>query len=80
MLVGAARVTALHRRLHRDARQDALTGLGNRHRLAEDLEAMQARARALRPPLVRRARSTSTTSRATTTAPATSRATLCCAA
>ena len=44
MLVGAARVTALHRRLHRDARQDALTGLGNRHRLDEDLEAMQARA------------------------------------
>jgi diguanylate cyclase (GGDEF)-like protein len=44
MLVGAARVTALHRRLHRDARQDALTGLGNRHRLAEDLAAMQARA------------------------------------
>src|SRR4051812_31907351 len=43
MLVGAARVTALHRRLHRDARQDALTGLGNRHRLAEDLVAMQAR-------------------------------------
>src|SRR4051794_20011469 len=44
MLVGAARVTALHRRLHRDARQDALTGPGNRHRLAEDLAAMQARA------------------------------------
>ena len=44
MLVGAARVTALHRRLHRDARQDALTGLGNRHRLAEDLAAMHARA------------------------------------
>jgi diguanylate cyclase (GGDEF)-like protein len=44
MLVGAARVTALHRRMHRDARQDALTGLGNRHRLAEDLAAMQARA------------------------------------
>jgi diguanylate cyclase (GGDEF)-like protein len=44
MLVGAARVTALHRRLHRDARQDALTGLGNRHRLTEDLAAMQARA------------------------------------
>src|SRR3954469_12672792 len=44
MLVGAARVTALHRRLHRDARQDALTGLGNRHRLSEDLAAMQARA------------------------------------
>src|SRR4051794_9580804 len=44
MLVGAARVTALHRRLHNDARQDALTGLANRHRLAEDLAAMQARA------------------------------------
>ena len=44
MLVGAARVTALHRRLHRDARQDALTGLGNRHRLGEDLAAMHARA------------------------------------
>src|SRR3954469_4834448 len=44
MLVGAARVTELHRRLHRDARQDGLTGLGNRHRLAEDLGAMRARA------------------------------------
>jgi two-component system chemotaxis response regulator CheY len=44
MLVGAARVTALHRRLHRDARQDALTGLGNRRRLSEDLQAMHARA------------------------------------
>src|SRR3954465_12222063 len=44
MRAGAARVTALPRRLHRDARQDALTGLGNRHRLAEDLAAMQARA------------------------------------
>jgi two-component system cell cycle response regulator len=44
MLVGAARVTAMHRRLHRDVRQDALTGLGNRDRLQEDLAALQARA------------------------------------
>jgi len=44
MLVGAARVTAMHRRLHGDVRQDALTGLGNRDRLQEDLAALQARA------------------------------------
>ena len=43
-LIAARRVTALHRRLHTDARQDALTGIGNRHRLDEDLLAMQARA------------------------------------
>ena len=42
-LIAARRVTALHRRLHTDARQDALTGIGNRHRLDEDLVAMQAR-------------------------------------
>jgi diguanylate cyclase (GGDEF)-like protein len=42
-LIAAARVTALHRRLHDDARQDALTGLGNRLRLAEDLEVLCGR-------------------------------------
>jgi len=36
-------VTALHRRLHDDARHDTLTGLGNRLRLAEDLEALCGR-------------------------------------
>jgi diguanylate cyclase (GGDEF)-like protein len=36
-LIAAGRVTALHRRLHDDARHDPLTGLGNRLRLAEDL-------------------------------------------
>jgi two-component system chemotaxis response regulator CheY len=42
-LVAAARVTALHRQLHRDAREDALTGLGNRRRLEEDLRTIQDR-------------------------------------
>jgi diguanylate cyclase (GGDEF)-like protein len=42
-LIAAGRVTALHRRLHDDARQDALTGLGNRLRLSEDLEALCGR-------------------------------------
>jgi len=42
-LIAAGRVTALHRRLHDDARHDTLTGLGNRLRLAEDLEALSGR-------------------------------------
>jgi two-component system chemotaxis response regulator CheY len=42
-LIAAARVTALHRRMHDDARQDPLTGLGNRLRLAEDLDALCGR-------------------------------------
>ena len=56
-LVAAGRVTALHRQLedqrrklqvlneelHDQARQDSLTGLGNRLRLHEDLEALEAR-------------------------------------
>jgi diguanylate cyclase (GGDEF)-like protein len=42
-LIAAGRVTALHRRMHDDARQDAPTGLGNRLRLAEDLEALCGR-------------------------------------
>ena len=42
-LIAAQRVTALHRRLHADARQDALTGVGNRLRLAEDVEALCGR-------------------------------------
>ena len=42
-LIAAGRVTALHRRLHEDARHDTLTGLGNRLRLAEDLEALCGR-------------------------------------
>ena len=42
-LIVAGRVTALHRRMHDDARQDTLTGLGNRLRLAEDLEALCGR-------------------------------------
>ena len=58
-LVAAERVTALHRQLeaqrrelrtlnrelHQQARQDGLTGLGNRLRLREDLEALEARAK-----------------------------------
>jgi diguanylate cyclase (GGDEF)-like protein len=42
-LIAAGRVTALHRRMHDDARHDALTGLGNRLRLAEDLEILRGR-------------------------------------
>ncbi len=42
-LIAAARVTALHKRLHDDARHDTLTGLGNRLRLAEDLDALCGR-------------------------------------
>jgi GGDEF domain-containing protein len=42
--IDGTELTRRIRRLHRDARQDALTGLGNRYRLAEDLEAMRARA------------------------------------
>jgi diguanylate cyclase (GGDEF)-like protein len=42
-LIAAGRVTALHRRMHDDARQDALTGLGNRLRLAEDVEVLCGR-------------------------------------
>ena len=42
-LIAAARVTALHRRMHEDARHDPLTGLGNRLRLAEDLEVVCGR-------------------------------------
>jgi diguanylate cyclase (GGDEF)-like protein len=42
-LIAAQRVTSLHRQLHRDARQDALTGIGNRLRLAEDIVALCGR-------------------------------------
>ena len=42
-LIAAGRVTAMHRQMHRDARHDALTGLGNRLRLEEDLEALAGR-------------------------------------
>jgi len=42
-LIAAERITALHRRLHGGARQDALTGVGNRLRLAEDVEALCGR-------------------------------------
>jgi diguanylate cyclase (GGDEF)-like protein len=42
-LIAAARVTALHRRMHDDARNDVLTGLGNRLRLAEDLDVLCGR-------------------------------------
>jgi len=42
-LIAAGRVTTLHRRLHDDARHDTLTGLGNRLRLAEDLEVLCGR-------------------------------------
>jgi PleD family two-component response regulator len=42
-LIAAARVTELHRRMHADARHDALTGVGNRLRLDEDLQALCGR-------------------------------------
>ena len=42
-LIAAERVTTLHRRMHEDARHDALTGLGNRLRLAEDLDVLCGR-------------------------------------
>ena len=42
-LIAAGRVTQLHRRMHDDARQDSLTGLANRLRLAEDLEVLCGR-------------------------------------
>jgi diguanylate cyclase (GGDEF)-like protein len=42
-LIAAERVTAMHRRMHEDARHDAATGLANRLRLAEDLEALCGR-------------------------------------
>ena len=42
-LIAAQRVTGLHRQMHSDARQDALTGTGNRLRLAEDLDALCGR-------------------------------------
>ena len=42
-LIAAQRVTGLHRRMHSDARQDTLTGIGNRLRLAEDLDALCGR-------------------------------------
>lgn len=42
-LIAAERMTALHRRMHSGARHDALTGLGNRLRLTEDVDALCAR-------------------------------------
>jgi len=42
-LIAAERVTALHRRIHADARHDPLTGIANRLRLSEDLEAVCGR-------------------------------------
>jgi diguanylate cyclase (GGDEF)-like protein len=42
-LIAAERVTAMHRRMHADARHDPLTGVGNRLRLAEDLAAVCGR-------------------------------------
>jgi diguanylate cyclase (GGDEF)-like protein len=42
-LISAKRMTELHRQLHGDARQDALTGVGNRRRLTEDLQALSGR-------------------------------------
>jgi diguanylate cyclase (GGDEF)-like protein len=42
-LIAAERVTTMHRQMHEDARHDAATGLANRLRLAEDLEALCGR-------------------------------------
>lgn len=42
-LIAARRVTAMHSRMHADARHDALTGVGNRLRLAEDLDVLRGR-------------------------------------
>ncbi len=42
-LIAAERVIAVHERLHEDAHVDALTGVGSRRRLFEDLAAMCAR-------------------------------------
>jgi diguanylate cyclase (GGDEF)-like protein len=42
-LIAAERVTAMHRRMHDDARHDVMTGLGNRLRLGEDLEVLCGR-------------------------------------
>jgi two-component system chemotaxis response regulator CheY len=42
-LIAATRVTALHRQMHEVARHDTLTGLGNRLRLAEDLDVLCGR-------------------------------------
>lgn len=42
-LIAAQRVTEMHRRLHADARHDTLTGVGNRLRLTEDLDALCGR-------------------------------------
>ena len=42
-LIAAERVTAMHRRMHDDARHDVLTGLANRLRLREDLEVLCGR-------------------------------------
>lgn len=42
-LIAADRVTAMHRRMHEDARHDVLTGVGNRLRLVEDLRVLSGR-------------------------------------
>ena len=78
-LIAAGRVTALHRRLHDDARHDTLTGLGNRLRLAEDLEVAVRPGRALRPLLLRRAVRHRRLQGLQRRPPATGRATTCCA-
>lgn len=43
-LVAAERVTAMHHHMHQEARHDALTRLGNRLRLSEDMVALRGRA------------------------------------